>query len=333
VKSPADLESILTDLLSVYFGRTCAITALRHHPYIYSTSFALEDLEVELADGTDLRLILKNLGASGLLQAARASKPTFLHEPLREIQTYQRILEPARLGTATCYGAVTDEAAGRHWLLLEKVPGRELYQVGDLDVWLQVAGWLASMHSCAALRVDSVEQRNPHLLSYDWAYYRRWLDRAKSFRRYGGRRDQEALKVVGERLSGALERLASVPLTFLHGEFYASNILVEEGPGGRRICPVDWEMAGIGPGLLDLAALCTGWAEEHQRVVALAYYRGLGPGAAWLPEEQEFLSLLRCCQLCLAVQWLGWAPDWVAPAEHARDWLLEASRLTEGISS
>jgi hypothetical protein len=110
VRSPSDLEPILTDLLSVHFGRTCAITALRHHPYIYSTSFALDDLEVELADGTALRLILKNLSASGLLQAARASKPTFLHEPLREIQTYQRILGPARLGTATCWIVLSSRA-------------------------------------------------------------------------------------------------------------------------------------------------------------------------------------------------------------------------------
>ena len=143
---------------------------------------------------------------------------------------------------------------------------------------------------------------------------------------------QAALNVVGERLCRALERLAFLPPTFLHGEFYASNILIGEGLAGR-ICPVDWEMAGIGPGLLDLAALCTGWAEEQQRAVALGYYRGLGQGVEWLPGEHEFLSLLRCCQLCLAVQWLGWAPNWEAPPEHARDWLLEASRLAEGIVS
>jgi hypothetical protein len=26
----------------------------------------------------------------------------------------------------------------------------------------------------------------------------------------------------------------------------------------------------------------------------------------------------------LALQWLGWAPDWQAPPEHRRDWFSEA---------
>jgi thiamine kinase-like enzyme len=120
-----------------------------------------------------------------------------------------------------------------------------------------------------------------------------------------------------------------MPVTFLHGELYASNVLVAEEVTGRRVCPVDWEMAGVGPGLLDVAALCSGWDEPARQAIALAYRAALQPGPGWPPQEQDFLALLDCCSLCLAVQWLGWSPGWSAPPEHARDWLGHALRLIE----
>lgn len=321
-----DLPRVLEEVLTVHFGRSCAITALRRQPYIYSTSFALEELQVELADGMSLRLILKDLGASGLLQDARTFKPAFLYEPRREIATYQRLLQSAQLGTANCYGAVADADSGRYWLFLEKVQGRELYQVGGLDVWVEVARWLAGMHSCAALDVESVLQRNPHLISYDAALYRTWLDRATTHLGDGDSASRRTLVDVAAGLEVALESLAEAPRTFVHGEFYASNVLVTEGPAGRRICPVDWEMTGVGPGLLDLGALCAGWDDESRRTIARGYLAAPGP-RKWPADEGSFMTLLQCCELCLAVQWLGWAPTWEAPPEHARDWLSVASQL------
>ena len=60
------------------------------------------------------------------------------------------------------------------------------------------------------------------------------------------------------------ERLLALPVGFIHGELYPSNVLVGERTG--RICAVDWEMAGIGPLLLDLAALTSGaWTQRAQR--------------------------------------------------------------------
>jgi thiamine kinase-like enzyme len=53
----------------------------------------------------------------------------------------------------------------------------------------------------------------------------------------------------------------------LDGEYYASNIVV----AGQRVCPVDWELAGAGPGLLDLAALTTGWSYADRAAIAAAY--------------------------------------------------------------
>lgn len=328
------LGQVLEEQLTAHFGRPCVVTALRRESYVYSTSFALDELEVRLQDGACLRLILKDLGVGGLLEDARTSKPAFLYEPRREIDTYRRILSRARLGTATCYGAVTDSDLTRYWLFLEKVEGRELYQIGDVDVWQDVARWLAEMHGDTLLDAETAQEANPHLLRYDADFYHRWLDRATSFIGDSGSADQQrTLTAVGKGLEAALKRLADMPTAFVHGEFYASNVIVAQRPERRRVCPVDWEMAGIGPSLLDLAALCTGWDNENRRALARCYQAACTAGDAWPPEEEEFMMLLQGCQLCLAVQWLGWAPGWVAPPEHARDWLAEASRLAEGLAS
>lgn len=98
------------------------------------------------------------------------------------------------------------------------------------------------------------------------------------------------------------------------------------------MCAVDWEMAGLGPGLLDLAALSSGWDEAHRRELALAYRAALRPRPGWPPGEGELLALLDSASLCLAVQWLGWSPGWSPPPEHARDWLGEAALLAERLA-
>jgi thiamine kinase-like enzyme len=119
-------------------------------------------------------------------------------------------------------------------------------------------------------------------------------------------------------------------VTFIHGEFYASNVLLQQGNGARRVCPIDWESAAVGPGLIDLAALSAGdWSDDERRALALAYHTELGRFGLPAPAVDEFLAALDCCRLYLALQWLGWARAWSPPEEHRHDWLAEALRLAE----
>ena len=186
-------------------------------------------------------------------------------------------------------------------LLLERVEGLALWQIGELEVWRDVARWLARMHARLADRADE-----PHLLRLDGDYFRLWLRRAQAF--------SHGLERIAARYDEVVERLLALPVTVVHGEFYPSNILV----AGPRICPVDWEMAGAGPGLLDLAALTSGWPAEERAAIVAAY--GDVPADA-----------LECCRLHLAVQWLGWSPGWSPPPEHAHDWLREAGEAAEAL--
>jgi hypothetical protein len=330
----AELRAALEEALSRHFAAPRRLTELERRPSAYSTSFAIEELEVCLDDGTSLQLLFKDLSLRTMLDSARRVKPTFLYDPLREIDTYRSILEPNRLSTAACYGAIIDPRTERYGLFLEKVPGVELYQVGDLATWRRVAGWLAIMHA-RFLGETARFARTAPLLRYDVDFYRLWADRARaSLGRAGLRLSRGArhgMEQLFEDYDRVIEHLVALPVTFVHGEFYASNVLVhEEGEGFLRVCPVDWEMAAAGPGLMDLAALTAGgWTVPEREALALAYHAALVPCENWPPAPDAFLVALDYCRLHVAVQWLGWSSEWSPPPEHAQDWLGEALSLAE----
>lgn len=261
---------------------------LGRRPYAYGTSHRLEVLEVRLEDGSVRQLLRKDLRSSELQPGARAAKPPFLHDPRRERDAY-RLLAGEDLGTPACYEAGDDS------LLLEKVPGVELWQVGELETWIAAARWLARLHARFARRRPT----EPSLLGYDAAYFSLWRDRAVRAR------PALAARLAGyERVIGIL---CGIPPTLVHGEFYPSNVLV----AGPRIAAIDWETAGIGPGVLDLAALVSGWGEAERAAIAAGYGR-VAPQA------------LAAAELHLSLQWLGWSDGWTPPPEHGRDWLSEA---------
>ena len=61
---------------------------------------------------------------------------------------------------------------------------------------------------------------------------------------------------------------------------------------------------------------------ERGRLLS-AYAEGVGTGS-----EDELLQDLARARLHLALQWLGWNPDWRPPREHAHDWADEALDMT-----
>jgi aminoglycoside phosphotransferase (APT) family kinase protein len=165
------------------------------------------------------------------------------------------------------------------------------------------------------------------LLRYDASYYRRWPARAEAVPRSGAERAglREVLRVYVQEVPDLL----SLPQTFIHGEYHASNILVGPATSPERITPVDWEMAALAPGLMDLADLTAGnWTDDERDSIGRAYRRATTPDGAM---PRGFRQALDQCRLHRAVQWLGWSDDWRPPREHAQDWLGEALRLCERI--
>ena len=277
---------------------------LTRRPSAYRTSHELADVDVRLNGTNALELVLKEVGGE-----PPPPKPPFLHDPLRELDVYRSLLAGTDLGTARLVAGGTAGDGSGSWLLLERVQGFELYQVGELETWERVAAWLARAHETLAGSAGA-----PRLIRYDTGFYRLWLARARE--RSGG------LDAIAARYDDVVAELARLPVTVLHGELYPSNVLV----CGERISPVDWEMAAAGPGLVDLAALTVGrWDDEARGRIARAYH---GACARPLPLP-EFMSALERCRLHVSLQWLGWADGWTPPQEHAHDWLGEARRAAE----
>jgi Ser/Thr protein kinase RdoA (MazF antagonist) len=322
-QAPSDRE--LIDVLRQREGGP-EILDLSRRPYRYATSAPLEEVRVRLGGGGEIALILKDLARERLLGDAPRTKPLFLYEPRREIETYRRVIAPAGIGPR-CFGTLVDSDASRYWLLIEKVPGVELWQVGELEVWEGVAVWLGEFHARFEGRLEELRAANPYLLEHSESWFRSWGDRARSALRGSTDGRSAALDRALDRYSEAIGSLACLPRTFVHGELYPSNVMVVRQQGSVGVYPVDWEMAAIGPGLIDLAALVGGWDEEQRARLIAAYLRGQSEAGRTAREPDELAADLARCRLHLALQWLGWSTEWRPPEEHAHDWLGEALGL------
>lgn len=294
--------------------------AVERRPSPYRTSFPIEELAVELVGRGEVTLGFKQLDWDLLDPTARLAKPRFLHDPGREPGVYRLLLPQAPAGPPELFGALLEP--DRHWLFVEWVEGRELFQVGERELWERAARWLGSFHAAMAPRLDELAGAAP-LIDHDAAFYRGWMERAQGFGR--------EVEWLAARHEQVVEALLALPRTVVHGEFYAANVLVASdfghrplGPGSdARVAPVDWELAAVGSGLSDLAALVSGWPAGDRGAIAAAY--AAEPGVP--PFEARDLDLAR---LQVAIQWLGWAPpEWEPPEGQRHDWLGEAMALAE----
>jgi len=252
--------------------------SLQRRPWPYRASLPMEELEVH-----GRRLLLKDLSGSHDLPRLPLAP-----DPRREIAVYRNVLAPLAVdGTAGVTAA--DEVSSR-WLVLELVDGTPLWQIGELETWQEVARWLARLHG---LPVPSAED----LMPYDAGHLEERLRLAPAARGFA---------------KHVAERLAALPARLIHGDFYPANILVD-AEGQIRV--VDWETCGVGPAVLDLAALVSGsWGEAERRAIVDAYLAACPP--ALRPTQDDLLR----ARLLLASQWIGWHDHWRPPPEQRHDW-------------
>ncbi len=326
-----ELHAAVEAALSEQAGPRLTLARLERRPSPYRSSFAIEELDLTLDDGRQLPLIWKDASRRALSADAVNAKPLFLHNPLREIDVYRLILGGNSLGTPRCCGTVIDPARDRYWLFLERINGLELTRIGDFSVWQDVSRWLARFHFHCAANPPSPDARR-HLVIQDRGHMKQWIGRAIEF--LAQRQpavfasDVRCIDGLAERYDRVVDRLVELPTSVIHGDFFPSNVLIDRSASTMRICAIDWEMAGIGPCGLDLAALVAGrWTDEQRRALALAYWDESTTLNSTLTGRDEFLTDLECCRLHLAVQMLGWSATWRPQPEHAQDWLGEATRL------
>jgi thiamine kinase-like enzyme len=239
---------------------------------------------------------------------------------------YERLLDGSSLDTPRLYASEVQPHTGRYWMFLERVPGMQLRWTVEKTAWHRAAAWLARAHATLEPRVES--DTSP-LLIHDAGYYRRWLHRAQAFTAPTDRDRRSRLAWVASHHESVIDVLIGLPRTVIHGEFYPSNILIDESTARGRVSVIDWEMAAMGPAVMDVAALIGGSLAASDQAALVASYRDARLKNGRDASESYGSQALACARLQFAVQWLGWSRDWSPPEEQRHDWLAEAVELGE----
>jgi Ser/Thr protein kinase RdoA (MazF antagonist) len=260
---------------------------------------------IELAGAGKLR---KDLSVSARMTHV-SPRPDVLEDPTREPAAYRHVLAPLGIGPRLI-------DSGHDWVILEHLDAPELWQIGSVEVWIAVAAWVAQMHTTLANELNRC--RRVPLLTYDAALFGLWRDRAAA-------NGLSSCVIDAHRRASA--RLLGLPRTVLHGDLYASNLLVEPTEG-VQVWPIDWELMGLGPAVVDLVALTAGgWSEAARGAMARTYF----DTARYPRSESERLGDLCAARLHLCVQWIGADVEWTSPVAHRHNWLAEAEEMAAAL--
>ena len=319
VNSGASLERAL----AVWFGARRGVARIERRPSVQQSSFFVDEIDVRFDDGTSVELFAKAVEWDAMTPGARAAKPPFLWNPDRERATYESILAPLGIDGARYFGSFI--TGGVRYLLLERLRGTPVWQFAEFAAWREAAGWLARMHARVGASGATCSRAAAHLVQYDRPFYDCWMQRAQAFH------ESAALETLAAHHPRVVDALLAEPATFIHGEFYPANVLVERRARGVFVVrPVDWEMAALGPALMDVACLLAGrWSDEERADLADAYFAERAALGGRVPTRDHYLRTLDCCLVHLSIRNLGWSREWAPPPDHLHDWLTDALRLCD----
>lgn len=296
------------------------VAGIRRRAFDGTTSYALEVVAVEFADGDVGNIFLKDF------RHPRLPKHAAIQRRDRELRVYERLLEGQALGTPRFYGACWDEAAGRYWLLLEFVEGRLLRDC-SFEYRLEAAAWLGRLHG----RFRDQRRRLlacDFLLLHDAAFFQQTGERARVAASRVSHLLARRLAAVLERYEAALPVLSREPETLVHGSYRSQNLLVVPSSGHVRLCPVDWEFAGFGQSTYDLAYLCDRFRGDRLEALFDAYERAAEGSGFALRKRDELRHEVTCYRLHKKIHSLGH----VAQRPHPKETVLEVIAACEELA-
>jgi aminoglycoside phosphotransferase (APT) family kinase protein len=317
-----DLVLTVAELLTPSLGRDVRVEAVRRERSPFATLFPADVLDVSVAGGPPVRLFLKHLGPEQPGQPDKGRRD-------REVLVYQNLLGDERLPVPRFYGSRLNRRTGRLELYLEYVDDWNL-KYHDLEQWFAAARRLAQLHAHFAGRAGLLRSCD-FLLVLDRDYFTRWARRAgEALAEQSADLAAELEQVLREygRVGELLERQAP---TLVHNDLAPKNVIPDRSSPPTRIRFIDWEMAGIGCGLLDLVHLKYGLDPPSDREMVAAYRRELR--AAGLPpvHEGEFEHVLAACELHKTLYRLAHSPAWRLPPVKLRQWVTEAKAFLEEV--
>lgn len=303
-------------------GPDAEILGIHRAPSPYATVFPAEVVSVELASGERISIFVKHLG-----EEQRSHPDKRVRE--REVRVYGELLDDRGLPVPRFLGSSRNEATGRRELFLEYVDGWTLkYQ--DLRHWYTAARRLARLHLAFARRGDRLLERD-FLLRLDRDYLLAWAGRAVAAVSSLSAGLASRLQRTVDDLGVSVDLLAEQPPTLVHNDLAPKNVIADTSASPDRTCIVDWEMAGVGCGLMDLAHLTYGLPpREVERMLDL-YSEELA-GSALMPSDDEGMRLLASCRLHGALYRLAHADVWRLPLERVGEWIADSEELNREVA-
>ena len=175
------------------------------------------------------------------------------------------------------------------------------------------AEWIGRFHAAGERRLAQTPL--PFLTVYKAAYYMHWAERVLHFEQPRARHDGWLAQLC-RRFAAVSVYLQEQPATIIHGDYYADNVLFQQG----AVYPIDWEQAAVAVGAIDLASLTNGWPDDVSMGCAQHYQQARWPAGA----PADFPQTLDAARLFVLFRLLGEAPKW--PDAAARRWRLTLLR-------
>ena len=309
----------LEELLSSELGEPVRVDRVQRRPSEFATLSAAEVLSVLLGDGRELRLFLKHLGPEQSDQPDKQRRD-------REVRVYEDLLRGnSGLPVPRYFGARWNAATHRHELYLQHVDDWNLRYHG-LTHWFTAAARLADLHGHFARDGRKLLECD-FLLRLDETYFQAWAERAvAAIRALESSLGQRLGRIAGEYGSAA-RLLATQPPTLVHNDLAPKNVIAARDGATAQIFIVDWEMAGVGCGLLDLVHLKFGLDPLNEERMVSAYCNQLHSAGLLPTDEQEFSRLLAACELHKTLYRLAHCPKWQLPLHRISGWVDEAEEF------
>lgn len=243
--SDADLEQELRRLVGT------ELTLISRVEGEYESTHPIEDVSVSTEDDV-LDLVCK--------YSPPSTDPVTGHSrgAAYEGEIYQRAFPNPDLATPVCYGTF-GLGGSVDCIVLEHVPGYRIHHSVYPRGLVDVCGDLGGFHSGGVGSLPAAHN------VFNRSHFSRLMSEAERLPGVTAR--------LGRRGSMVVDTLANAPRALIHGELYPQNVLInEDGP-----VVIDWESAGIGPGVLDLAVLTQGsWDPDLVDECEEVYWRERG---------------------------------------------------------
>jgi hypothetical protein len=283
------------------------IVRLERKPLDSSTSYQTSVLTLELDNGRQLKVFLKDFGHS----VRPKDDPAQRRE--REMRFYRDLAPQGELGTPRYFGSIWSPHDGRQWLLIEYVQGTPV-RYCNFEHWPLATAWLGKMHGHFARQIDRLRSCGflaRHDDDFFWSKAHCSLNAVREIAPSEGARIAEALRDYDRVVRTMLDQ----PPTLLHGGFRPINVMIRIKAAPTRTCVIDWEEAGIGGGLSDLAYFVDGFEGQRLALLLDRYRDAAESYGIALPAHDEMIHGINCFRLHKLLHSLQKYVQWNVPKE------------------